>query len=312
MMKNNLITLLLVCFSCSLFSQTSSANYTVTFTSNWSEATHPHPTNNFPPNAHWSKLVGATHNENVIFLEMGQHATPGIEDVAELGSNTIFFSEINTAISNGFSNLLIDGDDLPTSLGTIVIENIITTEEFPLLSLVSMIAPSPDWMIGINSISLLDINGDWKNEINIDLYPYDAGTDNGMDYTSANMNSDPQEPIASAQGISPFSSEKMGTITILLEEIILGTANIKDENYISIFPNPSNENITISNANIALKTIHIYNILGGKVTSIEQINKSQIELNISNLNSGIYLFSILDSDDKTTLKKVWRYEDNYR
>ena len=119
MMKNNLITLLLVCFSCSLFSQTSSANYTVTFTSNWSEATHPHPSNNFPSNAHWSKLVGASHNENVIFLEMGQHASPGVEDVAELGSNSIFFSEINTAISNGFSNLLIDGDDLPTSLGTI-------------------------------------------------------------------------------------------------------------------------------------------------------------------------------------------------
>jgi hypothetical protein len=235
---------------------------------------------------------------------MGQNASSGIEDVAELGSNTIFFSEINTAINDGFSNQLIDGDDLSTSLGTIVIENIITTEEFPLLSLVSMIAPSPDWIIGINSISLLDNNGNWENEISIDLFPYDAGTDNGMDYTSTNMNTDPQEPISSAQGILPFSSEKMGTITISLEEVILGTTDRKEENYISLFPNPSNEYITISNAISELKTVQIYNILGEKVTSIEQINRAQIELNMSNLNSGIYIFSIIDSEDKTTLKKV--------
>ena len=304
MMKNNIIILLLMCFSSVLFSQTSSANYTVTFTSNWSETTHPHPSNNFPSNAHWSKLVGATHNDQVVFLEMGQNASPGIEDVAELGSNTVFFSEINTAISDGFSNQLIDGDNLSTSLGTIVIENIITTEEFPLLSLVSMIAPSPDWMVGINSISLLDNNGNWENEISIDLYPYDAGTDNGMDYTSTNMNSDPQEPISSSQGISPFSSERIGTISISLEEVILGTTDRKEENYISIFPNPSNEYITISNKISEIKTIHIYNILGEKVTSKNQINRAQIELNISNLNSGVYLFSIIDSANKTTLKKV--------
>lgn len=304
MMKNNFIILLLMCFSSVLFSQTSSANYTVTFTSNWSETTHPHPSNNFPSNAHWSKLVGATHNDQVVFLEMGQNASPGIEDVAELGSNTVFFSEINTAISDGFSNQLIDGDNLSTSLGTIVIENIITTEEFPLLSLVSMIAPSPDWMVGINSISLLDNNGNWENEISIDLYPYDAGTDNGMDYTSTNMNSDPQEPISSSQGISPFSSERIGTISISLEEVILGTTDRKEENYISIFPNPSNEYITISNKISEIKTIHIYNILGEKVTSKNQINRAQIELNISNLNSGVYLFSIIDSANKTTLKKV--------
>jgi len=303
-MKNNFIILLLMCFSSVLFSQTSSANYTVTFTSNWSETTHPHPSNNFPSNAHWSKLVGATHNDQVVFLEMGQNASPGIEDVAELGSNTVFFSEINTAISDGFSNQLIDGDNLSTSLGTIVIENIITTEEFPLLSLVSMIAPSPDWMVGINSISLLDNNGNWENEISIDLYPYDAGTDNGMDYTSTNMNSDPQEPISSSQGISPFSSERIGTISISLEEVILGTTDRKEENYISIFPNPSNEYITISNKISEIKTIHIYNILGEKVTSKNQINRAQIELNISNLNSGVYLFSIIDSANKTTLKKV--------
>ncbi len=304
MMKNNLISFLLLCCVSNVFSQTSVATYTITFTSNWSDVTHPHPSNNFPTNAHWSKLVGATHNKNIVFLEMGQLASQGIEDVAELGSNTAFFSEINDAINNGFSNGLIDGDDLSTSLGTIVLNDIETTEEFPLLTLVSMIAPSPDWLIGINSFSLLDSNGNWEEEINLDLYPYDAGTDSGIDYTSPNMNTNPQEDISSAQGVSPFSSEIIGTITITLNNVVLETTNIKEENNISIFPNPSNEIITISNSNSEIKSIIIYNILGEKVSSFERINKPEIILNISELNKGVYLFKIFDSTNKTSLKKV--------
>jgi len=303
-MKNKFLTLLLVCFISTVLSQTSTATYTITFTSNWSETIHPHPNNNFPSNAHWSKLVGATHNENVSFLEMGQLASPGIEAVAELGSNTVFFNEINTAINQGYSNQIIDGDALSTSLGAIIIEGLTTTESFPLLSLVSMIAPSPDWIIAINSISLLDSNGNWLDEIILDLYPYDAGTDSGLDYTSPNMNTDPPTLISSAQGISPFSSEKIGTLTISLENVVLGLTDIKNEESISIFPNPSNEKVTLVNTVFDIKKVQIYNILGRNIISYDQINQSQIDLNIADLNSGVYLFKIIDSKNKTTLKKV--------
>ncbi len=301
-MKRLIIFLILIS-SFSLYSQ-SSANYTITFTSNWSEVTHPHPTNNFPSNAHWSKLVGATHNENITFLEMEQNATPGIEDVAELGENTIFFEEINLAIDEGSSNQLIDGDNLPSSLGTIIIEGLITTEEFPLLTLVSMIAPSPDWMIAINSISLLDINGDWINEITIDLYPYDAGTDSGIDYDSSNMDTNPQELITSIQGVSPFSTETIGTITILLEDIILSNTDFENKKAVSVFPNPSKDLINVSISNSQIKSIEIFNILGEKTTSLQLQNVSNTEVDLSNLNSGVYVLSILDTSNKTTLKKI--------
>jgi len=298
-----LILFLIFISSLTIFSQ-SSANYTIIFTSNWSEVTHPHPTNNFPPNAHWSKLVGATHNENIVFIEMGQNASPGIENVAELGNNTLFFDEINLAIDEGNSNQLIDGDNLPTSLGTIIIEDLITSEEFPLLTLVSMIAPSPDWMIAINSISLLDINGEWINEISIDLYPYDAGTDSGLDYDSSNMDTDPQEPIASAQGVSPFSTEKIGNITIILEEIILSINDIENEKIISVFPNPSSEIINVSISNSEIKSIEVFNILGEKIATFQLQNVSNTEIDISNLNSGVYLLRIFDTSNKITLKKI--------
>ncbi len=304
MIKKFLFIVILAGISTGVYSQTSEATYTVTFTSNWSNATHPHPTNNFPANAHWSKLVGATHNSNVVFLDMGQTASNGIEEVAELGSNTVFFSEITTAINAGNSNQIIDGDNLPSSLGTIIINDIVTTEDFPFLTLVSMIAPSPDWMIAINSIPLLDSNGDWENEIIRDLFPYDAGTDSGTDYNSANNNTNPTEPIKSAQGVSPFSSQKMGTITITLENVVLGTNDFENKNDLTVFPNPTSDKITISYPTIKIKSVDIYNILGEKITSISLENKSNVTVDISSMNSGIYLFRITDSSDKISLKKI--------
>jgi len=280
----------------------SEATYTIAFTSNWSNGSH--PSNNFPGNAHWSKLVGATHNNEVVFLRMGDLASPGIEDVAELGNNTLFFSEINTAINNGYSNLLIDGDDLPTPLGDIIINNVITTEEFPLLTLITMIAPSPDWIMGVDGLSLLDGNGEWIEDMTIDLYPYDAGTDDGTDYNSPNQDTNPQEAISSLQGVAPFSSEIIRTLTITLENVILGNNDHQFSKNIAIYPNPTSDFITISAKNSTISTIEIYNILGKEILKVNTTNSNQLKIDLSDLSSGIYLIKIIDSTGKSTLKKV--------
>lgn len=39
-----------------------------------------------------------------------------------------------------------------------------------------MIGSSPDWFSGLDSYSLLDSSGSWKNNISIDVFPYDPGT----------------------------------------------------------------------------------------------------------------------------------------
>ncbi len=300
-MKLKLSLLILFIFSASLFSQ-SEATYTITFTSNWSNATH--PSNNFPANAHWSKLVGATHNNEVVFFKMGDLASPGIENVAELGSNTVFFSEINTAIGNGFSNLLIDGDALSTPLGDIIISDVITTEEFPLLTLISMIAPSPDWIIGVDGLSLLDGNGDWIENMTMDLYAYDAGTDDGTDYNSPNQDTNPQEGISSLQGVAPFSSEIIGTLTITLENVVLGNNDNQLTKNITIYPNPTSNFITISTKENTISAIEIYNILGKEILKANTTNSNQLKIDLSDLSSGIYLIKIIDSSGKSTLKKV--------
>ena len=61
------------------------------------------------------------------------------------------------------------------------------SRDYPLVSIVSMLAPSPDWFVGVDSLSLLDDEGQWRDEIVIPLFLFDAGTDSGPTYGSPNQ-----------------------------------------------------------------------------------------------------------------------------
>ena len=54
-----------------------------------------------------------------------------------------------------------------------------------------MVAPSPDWFLGVNSLSLLE-EGSWVDSVVIELFAYDAGTDSGAIYTSPDEATDPR------------------------------------------------------------------------------------------------------------------------
>ncbi|MEM6686222.1 MAG: spondin domain-containing protein, partial [Bacteroidota bacterium] len=191
-------------FVVNTFAQTPTANYTISFQGTWSNTTHPHPT--FPGSAHWSNLVGAMHNINVVFVSPGSLASTGIENVAETGVNDAIQQEVQNAITAGNAQLFINQSFdafSPTSTATV---SITADQNYPLLSLASMIAPSPDWMIQVNSLSLLDGDGNWKPSITMDLFPYDAGTEDGDMYAFHNPETVPQQPISSLQNIAPFSN----------------------------------------------------------------------------------------------------------
>lgn len=62
------------------------------------------------------------------------------------------------------------------------------------LSFIVRIVPSPDWFVGVDSIDLCD--GDhWKENVSVDLFPYDAGTDSGFTFSSPNFETIPQDKI---------------------------------------------------------------------------------------------------------------------
>ena len=131
----------------------STARYTVSFTSVWNSTDH----GTLPGNAHWSDLVGMTHNSNVKLWELGELASVGIENVAENGVNTNLNMEVNMAIANNNADQWLQEGFSPfAAISSATIMDILVSEDFPLLSVVSMVAPSPDWFIGIDSFSFLD------------------------------------------------------------------------------------------------------------------------------------------------------------
>ena len=42
--------------------------------------------------------------------------------------------------------------------------------------LVTLVAPRLDWFVGVSGLSLLDAQGEWLLQHQVDLFPYDAGT----------------------------------------------------------------------------------------------------------------------------------------
>lgn len=171
------------------------AAYKVTFTSTWSMQTHP---DGFPGNPHFSRLVGGTHNDMVSFWDNGGLATQGIQNMAELGATAALESEVQDAIDAGTAEYILVGGGINPSPGSVSL-NFSVTSEFPRVTLTSMIAPSPDWFVGVSGLSLWQ-NDDWVDSLTVDLYLYDAGTDDGTDYTSANAASSPHVPIMPISG----------------------------------------------------------------------------------------------------------------
>ena len=167
------------------------ASYTVTFDATWSAATHP---NMFPAGPHFSGLIGATHQEGLELWREGAIATNGIESMAERGAKTPFDMEIQAAIDAGRAQNILSGGDVPASPGSVALDFDITTDH-AFVTLVTMVAPSPDWFLGVHDLSLME-NGDWVDELVVELEPYDAGTDSGPSFTSSDRDTVPREPIA--------------------------------------------------------------------------------------------------------------------
>jgi len=279
------------------------ASYDITFTSFWNDADH----GTLPANAHWSSLVGATHKTTNEFLEIGNKASLSIERVAEDGVYSNFQTEINT---NPDADQFINGGGLSFGQGNIVIQNLQVSEDFPLLTLVSMIAPSPDWFITINSINLrsgnMSINNGWKDSFTIDLFPYDAGTEDGNTYSMSNPETNPQGNITSLINISPFNANKIGTMTLTYNSSTLSTFNGISLKDVMLFPNPASHHITISNIkNTDLKTVDIFDVRGKLIKQVVPNSKSFIlDMDLSELPSNLYLIRLRTTDGQTKTYKL--------
>ena len=182
---------------------TNSAQYVMTFNATWSAATNPR--DDFPSDPHFSGLIGATVNPGVSFWGNGDLASTGIKNMAERGSKDPLRAEIQNLINAGLACELISGGgtDSPGSVSV----TFTVTPECPEVSIVSMVAPSPDWFVGVSNVRLAD-GKNWVASRVIELYPYDAGTDSGTTFEAPNQPTTPPVLIKKIDGFG-----KVGTFT---------------------------------------------------------------------------------------------------
>lgn len=184
----------------------STATYEVRLDITWSAGTHPGA---YPGGAHFSPPIGTLHKSTSRLWQAGSLASNGIEVMAETGAVNPLTLEINSLISAAQADSVLTFS--PPSTPGVRTFQFTASEEFPLVSLVAMIAPSPDWFVGVDSLALME-NGNWM-DFTVDLPAWDSGTDSGSLFTSINQNTNPAEPIHLIQNGPFLASNPLGTMT---------------------------------------------------------------------------------------------------
>ncbi len=187
----------------------------------WSEETHP---GRFPDEAHFSWLGGATHSADVSFWQEGQLASPGIVQMAERGVTTILLEEVDAAIAAGAAGSQLDyrwwfcpEGTSAAQCGDLVVEFEVDPN-FPLVTLVTMLGPSPDWFVGVSGLSLRE-GDEWRLETVVELFPFDGGTRSANQFSLAGPTNAPAEPITritsdQTQLIGPASLDTMRFVLV--------------------------------------------------------------------------------------------------
>ena len=163
------------------------ARYRITVVSEWTPSSRP---TTRPSNSHFSPTVLINHGTPGDLFAVGARASSGVEQMAETGATGALraelagdgtVSDVRTGSSifgigqNSFDVTVARGDEL--------------------VSLVTMLAPSPDWFVGVRDVDLLRGDG-WVDRLELDLGNYDAGTDSGTGFRSPNADTNPAETIS--------------------------------------------------------------------------------------------------------------------
>ncbi|CRL03842.1 CLUMA_CG016464, isoform A [Clunio marinus] len=170
------------------------AKYELTFEGLWSRHTHP---KDFPSNGwltKFSDVIGASHTTEYRFWVYGEPSSEGMKEVAEHGSTRQLERELKEESEHIRTIIKARGISYPNVTGkTFAVFRV--DSKHHLVSLVSMIYPSPDWFVGVSGLELCLANGSWIEQKILNLYPYDAGTDSGPTYISPDQPTIPKEAI---------------------------------------------------------------------------------------------------------------------
>ena len=112
------------------------------------------------------------------------------------GNFSILYKELYGQLRYGNVKSVIKADGSTTTPGNTTLMDIHVDEDRSLVSVITMIFPSPDWFLGISNVDMCNpMTGEWRDEYSRDLLPYDSGTDDGTSFESPDSVSDPRGNI---------------------------------------------------------------------------------------------------------------------
>lgn len=114
----------------------------------WSERVFPKHFPKFRPHAHFSKTFGVSHAGNFKLYEIGELASAGLQDFCTTGVSNDFDNELNDSVFDEFSIPKLLNPELKVESRLFVNSN------FTFASLVTKLMPSPDWLIGLQSLNV--------------------------------------------------------------------------------------------------------------------------------------------------------------
>jgi hypothetical protein len=180
--------------------QAGPATYRVELTPLWTKANFPfeYPDTSLIHKPHFSGLIGTAHNPNYHIFAEGQMPTPGLERLSEMGKHDPLDAEINSAIAAGNALALSESDPLKDFSKTAMTE-VKVDDTHPMVSIVAMIAPSPDWFAGVSDVNLME-NGAWVATRTVDVSAWDSGGDDGTTYLADDVDTNPKKPTSLNKG----------------------------------------------------------------------------------------------------------------
>lgn len=124
--------------------------YKIVLEGNWNEKVFPKHYPKFRPHAHFSKSFGVTHNETFQLFSIGSLASHGLADFCSTASVDVFSNELTEDVFDEFTIPKLENPEHKIESRLFVNSN------FSVVSLVTKLMPSPDFMIGLKSLKVSD------------------------------------------------------------------------------------------------------------------------------------------------------------
>ena len=134
----------------------------------------------------------------------------------------------------------------------------------------------------------------------------------GIALTGSAVNTDPVEVDIVAFSGGTTAAPNTSAATMDIDNIVVRASNADtllstddiSVSKFSVYPNPSNGLVTISNdLNSALKSVSLTDLNGRTVKTVELNGDSSAQVNISDLSAGVYMMNI-SSDQGSVIKKI--------